>query len=68
MDEELHLWKAHSSICDAAHEALRTILLRYGMPWVPVQRSPDYETLAIQRLPCPNEQLDYRDSFSDTQA
>jgi hypothetical protein len=68
MDEELRSWKAHFSICDAAHEALRTILLKHGILLVPMQRSLGDETLAIERLPCPDARLDYSDYFSDAQA
>lgn len=68
MDEELLSWKGHFGICDAAHESLRDILLRYGIPLGHVRRGLDEETLAVDERPRPDGPPDYGGSLANAQA
>lgn len=43
MEEDLLAWKFHFNICDAAHLALRNLLVRNGIPLDHAQREPTLE-------------------------
>jgi hypothetical protein len=55
MDEDLHTWKTHFNIGDAAYLTLQSILVRRGLPSEHARRGPRGEQSFLRETLCPDE-------------